>query len=89
MPPISSFLWQPACTESILPFLFDEKIRQSGALFWLELREVRILQIFYSPVIQSTIVVSPAFLKTGSAEKIAVVIFFVPIQSVRRRSLED
>jgi hypothetical protein len=50
--------------------LFDEKIRQSAALFWFELRDVGIL--YSRPVIQKTIDVSPAFLEHGSAEKIAV-----------------
>jgi hypothetical protein len=53
--------------------LFDEKIRQSAALFWFGLRDVGILQIFFSrAVIQRTIVDCPAFLEHGSAEKIAV-----------------
>jgi hypothetical protein len=53
--------------------LFDEKIRQSAALFWFGVRDVGYLQIFYSgAVIQRTIVDSPAFLETGLAEKIAV-----------------
>jgi hypothetical protein len=53
--------------------VFDEKIRQSAVLFWFGLRDVRILQIFYSPaVIQRTIVDSPACLETGLAEKVAV-----------------
>jgi hypothetical protein len=50
--------------------LYDEKIRQSAALFKFGLRDDRILQIFFSPaVIQRTIV---AFLETGLAVKIAV-----------------
>jgi hypothetical protein len=41
---------------------FDEKIRQSAALFWFGLRDVGILQIFYSlAVLQRTIVDSTAF----------------------------
>ncbi len=53
--------------------LFDEKIHQSAALFWFGLRNVGILQIFYSQaVIQRTIFNSPTFLETGLAEKIAV-----------------
>ncbi len=53
--------------------LFDEKTRQSAALFWFGLRDVGILQIYYSRVIiQRTIEDSPAFLVTGLAEKIAV-----------------
>jgi hypothetical protein len=48
--------------------LFDEKIRQSAALFWFGLRDVG---IFYSlALIQRTIDVSSAFLE--HAEKIAV-----------------
>jgi hypothetical protein len=53
--------------------LFDEKIRQSAALFWIGLRDVGILQIFNSrALIQRTIVDSPAFLEHGSVKKIAV-----------------
>jgi hypothetical protein len=53
--------------------LFDEKIRQSVALFWFGLQIVGFLQIFYSQaIIPRTIDESPAFLKHGSAEKIAV-----------------
>jgi hypothetical protein len=53
--------------------LFDEKIHRSSALFWFGLRDVGILQIFYSrAVIQRTIVDSLAFLENGLAEKIAV-----------------
>jgi hypothetical protein len=55
---------------------FDEKIRQSAALFGLEcgmLESARILQIFYSrAVVHRTIVDSPAFLETSLAENIAV-----------------
>jgi hypothetical protein len=50
--------------------LFDEKVRQSAALFWFGLRDVGIL--YLRAVIQRTIDVSPAFLEHGSAEKIAV-----------------
>jgi hypothetical protein len=50
--------------------LFDEKIRQSTALFWFGLRDVGIL--YSQAVIQRTIDVSPAFLEHSSAEKIAV-----------------
>jgi hypothetical protein len=47
--------------------IFDEKIRQSAALFWFVLRDVGIL---YSPaLIQRTIDVSAAFLEHSSAEK--------------------
>ncbi len=53
--------------------LFDEKIRRSAALFWLRLRDVGILQIFYSrAVLQRTIVHSPSFLGFGLAEKVAI-----------------
>jgi hypothetical protein len=62
--------------------LFDEKIRQSAALFWFGLRDVGILLIFYSRAeIQRTIVDYPAFLETGLAE-----MRFEPIQPVCRRS---
>jgi hypothetical protein len=50
--------------------LFDEKICQSAALFWFELRDVGILDT--GALIQRTIDVSPAFLEHGSAENIAV-----------------
>jgi hypothetical protein len=50
--------------------LFDEKIRQSAALFWFGLRDVGIL--YSRAVIQRTIDVSSPFLEEGSAEKIAV-----------------
>jgi hypothetical protein len=50
--------------------LFDEKIRQSAALFWFGLRDVGIL--YSRAVIQKTIDVSPPFLEHGSAEKISV-----------------
>jgi hypothetical protein len=53
--------------------LFDEKIRQSAALFWFGLRDVEILQIFYSrALIQRTIVDSHTFLEHDLAEKITV-----------------
>jgi hypothetical protein len=52
---------------------FVEKIRQSDAQCWFGLRVVGFLQIFYSQaVIPRTVVVFPAFLDHGSAEKIAV-----------------
>jgi hypothetical protein len=42
--------------------LFDEKIRQSAAVFWFGLRDVGFLQIFYSlDVIQRTNVYSRIF----------------------------
>jgi hypothetical protein len=50
--------------------LFDEKICQSGALFWFGLLNVGILHS--RAKIQRTIDVSPAFLEHGSAEKITV-----------------
>jgi hypothetical protein len=50
--------------------LFDEKICQMTAQFWLGLRDVRI--IHSQAVIQRTIFVSPTFLEHGSAKKIAV-----------------
>jgi hypothetical protein len=50
--------------------LFDEKIRQSAALFWFGLRDVGIL--YLRAVIQRRIDVSPAFLEPGLTEKIAV-----------------
>jgi hypothetical protein len=46
---------------------FDEKIRQSAALFWFGLRND---EIFYlRTVIQSTIVASPAFMEYGLVKK--------------------
>jgi hypothetical protein len=53
-----------ACT-----LLFDEKIRQSAALFWFGLRDAGIL--YLRAVIQRTIDVSPEFLEHGLVEKIA------------------
>jgi hypothetical protein len=50
--------------------LFDEKIRQSAALFWFGLQDVGI--IYSQAVIQRTIDVSTAFLEHGSVEKIGV-----------------
>jgi hypothetical protein len=50
--------------------LFDEKIRQSVALFLFGLREVGLL--YSQAVIQRTIYISAAFLEHGLAEKIAV-----------------
>ena len=53
--------------------LFDEKIRQRVTLFWFGLRDVGILQIFYSRVvIQRIIVDSPIFLEIGFVKKIVV-----------------
>jgi hypothetical protein len=54
-------------------FLFDEKVRQSAALFCFGLLDIGIFHIFYSrAVLQRTIVDSPAFLEPCLAEKIAV-----------------
>jgi hypothetical protein len=50
--------------------LFDEKIRQSAAIFWFGLRDVGIL--YSRAIIQRKIDVSPPFLEHRSAEKIAV-----------------
>ncbi len=62
------------CKESCLhiagALLFDEKIRQSAALFWFGLRDAGIL--YSRSVIQRTIDVSPAFLEHNAAKKIAV-----------------
>jgi hypothetical protein len=53
--------------------LFDEKFRQTAALFWFGLRNVGILKMFYSrAILQRTIADSPAFLEPGLAEKIVV-----------------
>jgi hypothetical protein len=49
---------------------FDEKIRQSAALFWFGLRNDGIL--YRRAAIQRTIDFSPSFLEHGSAKKIAV-----------------
>jgi hypothetical protein len=49
---------------------FDEKIRQSAALFWFGLRNDELL--YLRAAIQRTIDISPAFLEHGSAKKIAV-----------------
>jgi hypothetical protein len=50
--------------------LFDEKIRQSDALFLFGLVDVGLL--YSRAVIQRTIDVSPAFLENRSAEMITV-----------------
>jgi hypothetical protein len=50
--------------------LFDEKIRQSAALFWFGLRNVEVLHS--QAAIQRAIDVSPAFMEHGSAKKITV-----------------
>jgi hypothetical protein len=50
--------------------LFDEKIRQSAALFWFGLRNDEVLHS--QAAIQRTIDVTPEFLEHGSAKKIAV-----------------
>jgi hypothetical protein len=49
---------------------YDEKIRQSAALFWFGLRNDGTLYLRAST--QRTIDISPAFLEHGSAKKIAV-----------------
>jgi hypothetical protein len=49
---------------------FDEKIRQSAALFWFGLRYVGIISS--QAIIQRTIDVYPAFLEHGLAGKIVV-----------------
>jgi len=62
----SRFVWNPFFLLAGA-LLFDEKIRQRTALFGLW--DVGILHS--RAIIQRTIVVSPAFLEHGSAEKIA------------------
>jgi hypothetical protein len=47
---------------------FDEKIRQSAALFWFGLRNDGIL--YMQAAIQRTIDVSPAFMEYSLAKKI-------------------
>jgi hypothetical protein len=47
-----------------------KKIRQMTALFWFGGLDCGMLE-FFTHVIQRTLVVSPAFLEQGSAEKIA------------------
>jgi hypothetical protein len=48
---------------------FDDKIRQSGALFWFGLQND---EIFYlRAAIQRTLDASPAFMEYGLAKKIA------------------
>jgi hypothetical protein len=49
---------------------FDEKIRQSAALFWFGLQNDGIFLL--RAAIQRTIDISPAFLEHGSAKKIEV-----------------
>ncbi len=51
------------------PPVLIKKIRRSAALFWYELRDVRIL--YSRALIQRTIDVSPAFLEHGSEEKMS------------------
>jgi hypothetical protein len=59
--------------------LFDEKIRQSAALFWLGLWDVRIRQIFFSQaIIQEQLMTLPHFWWKRS--------WFVPIQPMCRIS---
>jgi hypothetical protein len=50
--------------------LFDEKFRQSAALFWFVLRNNGIH--YLRATIQRTFDISPAFLEHGPAKKIAV-----------------
>jgi hypothetical protein len=50
--------------------LFDEKFRQSAALFWFGLRDVGIL--YSRAIIQRTIDVSPTFLEHGLVVKVEV-----------------
>jgi hypothetical protein len=47
--------------------LFDEKIRESAALFWFGLRNVEVLHS--QAEIQRTFDVPPEFLERGSAKK--------------------
>jgi hypothetical protein len=75
MPPISSFYSRRLVENPFFllagALLFDEKSRQSAALFWFGLRDVGFLKLFCSQaVIQRTIVDSPSFLGTVLAEKI-------------------
>jgi hypothetical protein len=58
--------------------LFDEKTRQSSALFWFGLRNDGILSL--QAAISRTVVDSPAFLEHGSAENIANFELFSNIQ---------
>jgi hypothetical protein len=48
--------------------LFDEKTRQSAALFWFGLRNDEVL--YSQAAIQGTIDVTPAFMEYGIAKKI-------------------
>ncbi len=48
---------------------FDEKLRQSAALFWFGLRNDGVF--YMQAAIQRTIDVSPAFMEYGLAKKIA------------------
>jgi hypothetical protein len=65
----SGFAWNPVFLLAGA-LLSDEKIRQSSALFWFGLWDVKIL--YLRSIIQRTIDVSPTFLKQGSAEKVTV-----------------
>jgi hypothetical protein len=50
---------------------FDEKSRQSAALFWFGLCDFGVLQIFYSwAVLQRTIVDSPSFFSPSSRKRL-------------------
>ncbi len=66
MPPISSFFGRRLVLNSFFLFvdtlLFDEKTRQSAALFQFRQRIVGILQIFYLRALLQTKCIVPAFL---------------------------
>ncbi len=66
MHPISSFFGRRLVQNSFFLFagtlLFDEKIRQSAALFQFRQRTVGILQIFYLRAVLQTKCIVPAFL---------------------------
>jgi hypothetical protein len=65
------------------PLLFDEKIRQSAALFWFGLPDVG--NLYSQAVIQRTIDVSPVFLEHSSAEKIARFEHMLTVIQISRR----
>ncbi len=76
---MQKWIQPPACSDHGLhripvflsagALLFDEKIRQSAALFWFGLRNDGIL--YLQAAMQRTIDSSPAFLEHSSAKKIA------------------
>jgi hypothetical protein len=73
------------CIKSFLPIgwrTFILKIRQRTALFWSGLQDVGILHS--QAVIQRTIVVSPAFLEHGLAERSRFVLIKTVIWTSRR-----